>query len=146
MPEGESHIFQDALSSAIEKGETVKGVLVEGEWFETGNEKDFLKATGDLIDKTLKGDSDFLNELGGLYWPNAPETQKLDPSSAFSKRVLAGSHIEVQENVTIEGFCVLGNGVKVEKKSKLEDSVVLPGAVIPEGFEAKSQLLFSDMP
>lgn len=49
MPEGESNILYDTLAAAIAARETVRVMVSDFTWFETGNPRDFLHATGEAL-------------------------------------------------------------------------------------------------
>ena len=50
LPEGESNLLYDAVMSAIAQGERVNAFCEELIWHETGNPKDFLLATREILE------------------------------------------------------------------------------------------------
>ena len=71
LPEGESNILYDGLTRAIAAGETVRAVVSDFTWFETGNPHDLLAATGEalaLLDHGHGEDARALRAITSRYW------------------------------------------------------------------------------
>lgn len=128
LPEGESNILYDALTAAIAKGETVRAVDSEFTWFETGNPKDFLHATGEALELFANGKSHAADELRKIVEKNGGEKLKLEsPDGAL---VLRHESAKVSRDVGFKGFAVLSEDSFVENGAHVENSVLLPGALV----------------
>lgn len=118
LPQGESNIFTEGLLPAIQKsGERVVGFKNNIQWFETGDAKNYLKTTEQLL-KTL-GRSRFLDEL----------LKKFSPQSVFDRQNLVSGYATLPTNFTSKGFLVAGDGAKVKAGASIEDSVLLRDSV-----------------
>ena len=116
FPEGESNILYDAVMSARKDGEKVEAYIDDCRWFETGNVKDYLIATGEVLSEFKKNPKDkFLNHL----------IQKFAPNSSFvSENVFADRSAQIHHDAKLSGFVVLGANVSVPAGCSLHNVVV----------------------
>lgn len=139
MPEGESNILYDVLAAAIAARETVRVVVSEFTWFETGNPRDFLHATGEALrlldcasragsfatsplkDKGLRNASLALRDITTTYWKTGTVLEHLDHALLMRApgAVFTGA---------LKGFAVLEEGAQVS--SAVENIVVMPGVSV----------------
>lgn len=137
LPEGESNILYDALAAAIAKKETVRVVVGDFTWFETGNPKDLLEATKEglhLLDSGSGVDANALRTLTKRFWP--PNTKLEKREQALVLRV---GGAEVSESCQISGFAVLEAGSKASANSRITNCIAMPKAVL-EG-ERKNEIV-----
>jgi mannose-1-phosphate guanylyltransferase len=169
LPEGHSNILYDALAAGIAAGETVRVVVAEFSWFETGNPRDFLHATGEsfelLAHVTNKGvehghekihpdtqptaDCAFLQctlerFAGGpncaqLAESHDPRLKDVDIS--VGTRVLLGKDCVIEAGATLRGFVVIGEGAHVKPGASLSNTVVLPGVVVESNRHVADQIV-----
>lgn len=141
MPEGESNILYDVLKSAIATKETVRVVASEFTWFETGNPRDFLHATGEALhlldcvnknasfaesplkDPGLRHAAQALKEITDTYWATGTTLTKQNGAL-----VLRAPRSELAAGVKVSGFAVLEEGSRVT--SEVENIVAMPGAQV----------------
>jgi NDP-sugar pyrophosphorylase family protein len=141
MPAGESNILYDVLAAAIAAGEKVRAMVSEFTWFETGNPRDFLHATGEALrlldvssrvavfatsplkDKGLRNAALALRDITSMYWKAGTVLEHAGdalvmraPGATFS-----GS---------LKGFAVLEEGAQVSGAASIENVVVMPGASV----------------
>jgi mannose-1-phosphate guanylyltransferase len=139
MPEGESNILYDVLASAIAARETVRVVVSEFTWFETGNPRDFLHATGDALrlldcasragsfatsplkDKGLRNAALALRDITSTYWKTGTVLEHA--GNALVMRAPGAVF-----NGSLKGFAVLEEGAQVS--GAVENIVVMPGASV----------------
>jgi mannose-1-phosphate guanylyltransferase len=129
LPQGPSNILYDVLAPLIKHGERVLAYNVpDMKWFETGNQTDFLKATGECI-KALSQDENLGRGVSGVL-------DQFDPTWRTRARILPGSFSLIGEganiaaNMKVKDFAVIGAGTTVAPGVTLERTVLLPGAVI----------------
>lgn len=149
LPEGESNILYDALAKAIAKGEKVRILESTFSWFETGNTKDFVHATGECLHLLVKGaakgaqtsttETQFLTEICRRFWPMADSRPSLwmgtgshcDPGTIEDGAiVLAGNDVRVEQGAHLKGFVVLGDSVHVRSGAVVENSVVIANSTV----------------
>lgn len=121
-PEGPSNLLYDALAAAIAKGESVRVAPVEGWWHETGNEADYLKATGEslaFLGGTFTGQKSFLEAV----------LRARSPKAVFEKTPHGAllSFDGLPLSAEIEGFAVLGRGAKLAAGTKNKNAVLGDG-------------------
>lgn len=138
--EGESNIFYDVLTNAIQKGEKVQANPIKCSWFETGNPKDFLEATGVCIEylfasedtyakqALLKNISDFSNE----------KFQLLERGTA---KILAAESSQISGSARLEGFICVGPGCSIGENAHLKNVVVGNGANVTPNTTAFDQII-----
>lgn len=154
LPEGHSNILYDALTAAIAAGETVRVVVDDFSWFETGNPHDFLRATAEAIDILARPDSDgedvlFLHRtLRRFGLPSGPsaiidraDTRLITVDVAIGTRLILGKNAVVEAGASLRGFAVIGDGARVKSGAVVENSVVLPGVTIETGQRIDNQII-----
>ncbi len=141
MPEGESNILYDVLKSAIAAGEKVRIVESEFTWFETGNPRDFLHATGEALhllnavnkhasfaesplkDPGIRHAAQALKEITLANWPSGTSLTKHGDAL-----VLLAPQSELANGSSVKGFAVLEQGARIT--SAVENIVAMPGALV----------------
>lgn len=131
LPHGSSNILYDVLEPKIAEGEKVYGYLEEKmRWYETGSIKDYLSATRDTLELIRSG-----HPLGvcakNILRDLAPDS-KLKDSMLLSLEANLGGEIE--------GFAVVGAGSTMESGSKMQNSVLLPGATLSAGETIQNEI------
>ncbi len=118
FPEGESNILYDVIMQAILKNEKVEIFIDDCRWFETGNIKDYLHATGEALKEFEKNPKDlFLN-----YFMN-----QFAPGFSLKDQILKGKNVDINVQAKFSGFVVLGEKVKVPAGCALKNVVVQSG-------------------
>ena len=116
FPDGESNILYDAVMSARRAGEKIEVFIDDCRWYETGNIKDYLIATGEVLTELKKNPQDpFLSHLIREFAPQ---------SSFVSDMVFADQSAKIDAAALLSGFVVLGRGVKVPAGCMLHNVVV----------------------
>lgn len=125
-PNEEQNILYDGLTKAIQAGHTIELCNIPCDFFETGNLKDYLSATNQVLqhifDQTGEG-MNFLNLLN-----------QLDPDSRLQKSNdhLIWKHKSADvKNCKIEGFAVFGKNSKAEN-CHIVDSVFNHGCNVKD--------------
>ena len=138
LPEGESNIFYDVVTKAIEEGEKVEVHVGSFTWFETGNPTDFLKATEEALSLLANGkgeDAKALKKTTERFWnSNSRFIEK-----AGTKMVVAKS-AKVSVNAKLGGFVVIGENAVVGKAAQLDDTVLLTGAVAEDASTLQNEI------
>jgi mannose-1-phosphate guanylyltransferase len=144
LPEGHSNILYDALTAAIAAGETVRVVVDDFTWFETGNPHDFLRAINESLDILARPDSDggedtrFLHQTlkrfglpsGESALADRADTRLITVNVSIGTRVLLGNDAIIQPGAALRGFVVIGDGAEIRAGAIVENSVVLPGTIV----------------
>lgn len=130
LPEGSSNILYDVLQPLIAKGEKVIIHRADDlQWFETGNVSDYLAAT-----KMTLG---YIRDGHGLGQNAMDILDALAPTfrmrSDLSRMHLVADSAQVHEQVTLDGFAVVGADAELSANCHLKDSVVLPSACAKSG-------------
>jgi NDP-sugar pyrophosphorylase family protein len=142
LPVGESNIFYDVLVKAIPKGEKVVSCHITGRWFETGNQNDFLLATKSLLEIFHQKSSQAFTDLTNIFWSDVDRsTCKLASDFSPSHDTLLGNGVHIDSGCTFLGFNIIGHNVKIESGAKLENTVVLPGAIVKSGTSFSNQVV-----
>ena len=139
LPDGESNILYDALKSAIDAGEKVRALVSSFTWFETGNPQDFLNASDEalhLLANPGSEESACLKRICDRFW--TPQTRLEQTPQAL---ILRGVDCQIESGVQFKGFAVLGNGCRLGKGAKIENSVLLPGAQVGPATEAIDKIV-----
>lgn len=128
LPEGESNILYDALAKAIAAGETVRALVSDFTWFETGNPVDFLAATREglaLLDHGTGEDAKALKAITQSFWK--PGTHIENRNGAL---ILLTPNSELPDSIDVKGFAVLEEGARAGRGAQLENVILMPGALV----------------
>ncbi len=124
FPEGESNILYDAIMRAHLKGEKIEVFIDDSRWYETGNIKDFLQATNEVLTELKENPKDsFLNYLFANFAPGS-SLQEPNKSSDPETLIFADSTARIHIGAKLSGFVVLGRGVEVPEGCELQNVVV----------------------
>lgn len=110
----ESNIFYDNLIKAIAAGKKIKAYNISCDWYETGNQVDYLFATKMCLDK-LKHNHSYLNMVLDNY--AGEKTELIEGRILKAKSALVSSS-------HIQGFAVVGPEVDVSHNIYVENSVI----------------------
>ncbi len=137
LPEGESNLLYDAVQKGIAAGERVNAFEEKLVWFETGNPKDFLEATRELLPFISSRAEDSLAadlvqrtvgrhaEAGTRFWESHSGACLL--ASNYATGSLKETEIcRVLENE--KAFAVIGANARIE--DSVVNSVVFPNAEV----------------
>lgn len=132
LPDGESNILYDALTAAIASGERVRATVGDFTWYETGNPRDFLQASGEALRLLAENDSSpeaqTLKRITTRFLPKRTSLERRE-----SALVLRGPGSTIEPRSTINGFAVLGAQSSIESADLYENVVVLPSAIARGG-------------
>ena len=128
LPDGDSNILYDALAAAIAKGEKVEVLVSSFTWFETGNPKDFLEATGEallLLEGGAAESAKALKRVCDQYWKEETRVELRDGA-----HILIDPDASIAQSAIVRGFAVLGARSVLAEHAILENSVLLPDALV----------------
>lgn len=145
IPEGVVDINTGVYRGMIRSGQAVGGVPVSGSWLDFGTPRQFLRSALILMEgQTVEGDGLTLPlkppgrfEAAGPSYVG-PEVER-SPTARLNDVVLGGGGT-VAAGCRLTR-CLLMEGCRLGDSVTLEDCLVGPGTVIPEGFEARGELL-----
>lgn len=146
LPKGYSELF-DSLKTAMSEGHQVHIYKTTGEFFETGNEKDFLDCTKTLLKYLkIKKYSKFLDSILKKYSPESRLNDittdlKLPPHDDL-QYLLADKNLTVFEGCDLKGFVVAGKNVEIKEKCTLENVVILNDKVIEENSDISNSIIY----
>ncbi len=124
LPQGPSNILYDVLEPRIAEGEKVYGYLEDRmRWYETGSVADYLAATQDALNLMRDGHPLGVSARRIL--------EELSPSSRLEGLTLVAQGASIEG--TLEGFAVVGADSRMMTGSKMQNSVLLPGATLSAG-------------
>lgn len=140
LPAGKaSNILYDGLTQAIAQGHSVQAIPIACEWFETGNEKDFLTASAECLQHLDQRDA------SGLYLEKALKRfGHNEQLKNFGKgKILTSAENKIAVDVHVEGYCALGPNSSVASGSSLKNSIVGSHLNLPPGFQLESKILIA---
>lgn len=139
LPEGESNLLYDAITSAINDGEVVNIYYDDCRWFETGNPKDFLEATRQCVLDELHSSDKFLRQILSRFWLNGDDVEKF-----LKGQIVLGRDVKVERGVQLSGFAVVGDGCVLGERCEIKNSVVLPGAHVAPDSVVENEIVLPD--
>lgn len=146
LPKGPSELF-DALRTAMNEGHQVHVYKTTGHFFETGNEKDYIQCTKQLLEfLDQKKYSKFLNSLLKKYSPKSKLNDlrvdlKLPPHEGL-KHLFAEENLTIFEEAHLEGFVVADKNVTIKEKCHLKNVVILNNQTVPENSEIENAIIY----
>ncbi|MBK9324529.1 MAG: NTP transferase domain-containing protein [Bdellovibrionaceae bacterium] len=139
-----SNILYDGVTRAILAGQVVQRYKVDCHWYETGNPKDFLSATGDalkILADTQNGSypNEFLQRLLERFSKEPPVLEK-----AGDLTVLKTASSIVAPDCSLSGFAVLGSHSRIEEKSILKNIVVAENITLARDTSAENEIFLEN--
>ncbi|MCB0366043.1 MAG: NDP-sugar synthase [Bdellovibrionaceae bacterium] len=146
-----SNILYDGLASGIRVGEKVEAFEVEGAWYETGSESDFLSASLACLNHLLSDDplgaslKELHHHYGRVLLPHGSDVLvgtncHIDPSAQICGPTLLGHGVQLAQGVDLKGFNIIGDGTVIDDGCSLESSVIGSHLQIPKGSSLHAQL------
>ena len=151
MPQGTSNILYDAVALGIRRGERVSSYHIEGEWFEVGNEADFLYTTQRLISyRQVHSQGMQLAKFLNYFGYSAPKIEEelfsssanISPQTTISSATLLAKNIKIEREAQLAGYNVIGYGVHIGVGAQLLNTVVLPYVKVPDYAKIASRIVF----
>ena len=121
LPVGESNILYDGLTAAIKADHRVDIFPFQCQWFETGNESDFLEATMECAE-IMSGQSAEATYLKNVINWRSPNTKWQSEGVKF---VVADKSVKYDFNY-LDGFNVFSEGVGLKKGGRVKNSILGP--------------------
>jgi NDP-sugar pyrophosphorylase family protein len=135
-PGVEQNILYDNLIEAQKQGERVEIFETTGHWYETGNLKDYLATTKDLLSHLYKMTKEF--EPFRRFLNEFAKHSQLESKNGILIWKDSSSRIS---NCEVVDFAVFGKKVEV-RKSKVEASVFGPSTVLESGSVSRDLILY----
>jgi mannose-1-phosphate guanylyltransferase/phosphomannomutase len=139
VPKGKEFSFERQLyPTLLERGEKIYGYVTDAYWMDIGDPVKYLKAHHDI----LSGDVMAVipgNKISANVW--VEDDVNISGSAKVRGPALIGSHSRIAEDVNLDEFVVLGEGVTIDKGSKLKNCVVHGMSVIKEGVKIEDSII-----
>jgi mannose-1-phosphate guanylyltransferase len=141
-----SELF-DGLRVAMKEGHQVHIYKTTGHFFETGNLKDYIDCTRQLL--KFLNEKKYLKFLESLFKKYSPKSRlndlavdlKLPPHDNL-KNLFIDENFKLFEDSNLEGFVVAGKNVVVKERARLKDVVILNDQIISENSEIESTIVY----
>jgi NDP-sugar pyrophosphorylase family protein len=141
VPKGKEFSFERQLyPMLLERGEKMYGYITDAYWMDIGDPVKYLKAHHDI----LSGDVMAVipgNKISANVWVG--DDVNISSSARVRGPALIGSHSRIADDVVLDEFVVLGEGVTVGKGARLKNCVVHAGSVIKEGVKMDGSIVGS---
>ncbi|WP_039764059.1 sugar phosphate nucleotidyltransferase [Caldicellulosiruptor sp. F32] len=121
---------KDLFPKLLSENVPMYGYKMEGYWCDIGDIGSYIKAHKDIF--KLGGILDL--DLASSWIGN---NCNISNSVKFMGKVFVGCECEIEDDVEIGEFTVIGDGVKIEKGTKLERAIVWNGSYIGKNCELK---------
>lgn len=142
LPEEDvSNILYDGVAKGIAEGKRVQRYKIDCHWFETGNIKDYLKATAECLH--LLGQEGPVSSIPREHLAAAISRFSGEAPAVVKHEhgiVLKHSTATIDPSVSLSGFAVLGAGAVVGKNSQLKNVVVGAGTELSQDTHAENEL------
>ncbi len=140
-----SELF-DAFRLALKDGHEIQVFKTDGEFFETGNTKDYLHCTKTLLDRLSEKRSRYLASVLKEYAPNTRlndlATDLKIHTDFTPKYLMCDENFKIFDDVKLEGFIVAGKNVSVKEKSELKNTVILEGQTVVSNSSLKDEIIY----
>ncbi len=145
MPVGHpSNVLYDGVTKAILAGQVVQRYKVDCHWYETGNPKDFLSATSDVLKILADTESgSYTNAyLQRLLERFSKETPLLEKRGDLTLLKTASSTIA--DDSSLSGFAVLGSHSRINAKSSLKNVVIADNITVASETSAENEIFLEN--
>ncbi len=101
---------------------------IDAYWNDVGSLPEYLRGNLDAVSEEVRVDS-----AGSLLEPSGGDEAVEAGDPGVSGRVLVADGCELHPTARLDGPLVLGEGASVGAGARVKESVVLPGAAVPDG-------------
>ncbi|WAM33948.1 sugar phosphate nucleotidyltransferase [Caldicellulosiruptor morganii] len=127
---------KDLFPKLLKENIPMYGYKMDGYWCDIGDVGSYIRAHTDVF------------KLGGILDLDLTESHvgkdsKISESSKMAQNVFIGNECEIEDDVEIGQFSVIGDGVRIEKGTKLERAIVWNGSYIGKNCELKGCVICS---
>lgn len=137
---GPSNILYDVLKDAIASGEDVQIHPIRCNWFETGNEQDFLEASSDCL-KDLVQETDIGDQLQAIFKKYAKPESKIESSQKYIG--LFSPSAVIAPGAKLEGFVIADANVYIPASCQVKNVCIGPGVQLPENSTYENQIILT---
>lgn len=111
LTQGVSNILYDVLMKAISNSENVHIFPIEADWYEAGNEADFIAAQMESLKHIER------NDRSGLYLKEIIRLEKAGEIKNNSQGISLIKDLNQTNKLDLIGYCVLGTNIKLHTKN-----------------------------
>lgn len=150
MPPHGPHEFFDTINQLLQKKERIEISIAEGEFFETGNEADFIKTHRTLLKYFEQGKyPQYFSQILGEHSPSS----RLNPSDFMVKfrdgeapeKLFCEERLRIFEGIQSQGFLVTGKNVTVRENCTLKDVVILGDIEVLANSQYSNRIIYENM-
>ncbi len=126
IPENTFYDFaKNVFPSILASGLKINTFVTDGYWSDIGSIEQYKKSNFDIL-------------LNGIKAYN-PKIEKID--GAFC---ILGKNVIIEENVRLNGKCIIGSNCRIRKNSSIKDSVIWNNAEINDNVIVENSIILSD--
>lgn len=147
LPSDGPHELFDTLNKCLKKKMAIELIHVNGDFYETGNEDDYLKTNEATLAHLKSGAySSLIQNILKTYTPNSQLNSeeflmKLQQADV-PKDLFCEEKLRIFEGTKLEGFFISGKNVTVRENCTLTNVVILDNQDIPSNSTYKNQVIF----
>jgi mannose-1-phosphate guanylyltransferase/phosphomannomutase len=122
----------------LQKGDPMYGYVAEGYWCDIGSLPDYMRATGDLlqrqVDIQLGG-----SEIAPGIW--AEEEVEIDPTARLSGPIYLSRGVKIKDHASIIGPAVIRDYTIVDSRAMIDRSIIWRNCYIGERADIRGAIL-----
>ncbi len=118
----------DVFPSLLENDVPFHVHEIDSYWNDVGSLPEYLRGNLDAVEGAVE-----VEPAGELVGPEGGEEALERGDPGVDGRVLAAQGCEIGAGVRLDGPLVLGEGCSIGAGARVKESVVLPGAQVPQG-------------
>lgn len=124
----------DLLPLLLREKRPVYGFPAGGYWCDIGELLQYRQANRDFLNGRVKLPVSGRQVLPGVW---VGENTEIHPAAELKAPVYLGSNCYLEQNVCLDGFCIIGNNTIIKSDSFLKDSIIWNNVYLDQGVQLK---------
>jgi len=129
---------RDLFPILLEKGDPLYGYVADGYWCDVGNLAEYMRATGDMLEGSVKG-AQYGEHLRSGVW-GGEGVEVADDAQIYGP-IYLGTGVKIKSGAIIHGPTVINDYSVIDRYAHIERSVVWRNCYIGESVELRGAIV-----
>jgi len=142
VPVGEAYSFERGLFPLmLQLKEKFFGLELRGYWLDIGSPQRYIQAHKDILSERVQVEMSAQRRDGNIWVADGAD---IDPSAELRGPLYIGSQVKIRKRARVMEYAVLGDGVVVDDRSYVENSIIGARTTLGEEVRVLQSLIGSD--
>ena len=129
---------QDLFPLMMKKADPLYGYVAEGYWCDVGNLQEYLRASGDILEKRVQVDPLGKESQPGVW---CEDDVQIAPDARLEGPIFLGSGVRIRSQAHIQGPAVIRDNTIVDTRAHIERSVIWGNSYVGEAADIRGAIV-----